>query len=169
MEEERKLSDILKSIDSKLEKSMVKEKKLKKFRMPGSGKINNARAKKNWVSICYIQNNKVVRFVKAPISEGIIDIDGTPHTAMAEDIMTYKNKPFIIVPEWSAHPFSPTRDRTEAEEKKRLSTGWKLMANYLEQQQIKANKFGGGAWIWIIVILAIAGLGYYAYQSGMFK
>ena len=167
--DERKLSDILKSIDAKLEQTMVKEKKLKKFRMPGSGKVSQAKAKKNWISICYIQNNGVVRFMKAKINEGIIEIDGTPHVAMTEYIMTYKNKPFIIVPEWSATPFSPRQDRFDAEEQKRLSIGWRLMTNYLEQQQIKPKGMGGSVWVWIIVILAICGLGYWAYQSGAFK
>ena len=167
--DERKLSDILKSIDAKLEKEMVKEKKLRKFRMPGSGKVNNAKAKKNWISICYIQNNGVVRFMRAQINEGVINIDGTPHVAMTEYIMTYRNKPFIIVPEWSATPFSPRDDRDLAERERRLSIGWKLMANYLEQQQIKPKGMGGSMWIWIIVILAICGLGYWAYQSGAFK
>jgi hypothetical protein len=168
-DKKEKLSDLLKSIDEKLEHALIKEKKLKKFKMPYSGRVSTGRAKTNWVSICYIQNNGVVKFVRAHISEGVITIDGTPHVAMTEYVMNYKNKPFIIVPEWSATPFSPRTDRDDAEKEKRLSIGWKLMANYLEQQQIKPKGMGGSAWIWIVVILAICGLGYYAYQSGAFS
>ena len=167
MEEEQTtptLRDTLKKLNDNLDK-LVEEKKIKKFKLPWKAKVGKAKAKKNWIGILYIQHNKNLKFLKAPIVEGVIELDGIPHVATSEFTLMYKGKPFLIVPEWSIEPFSVSQHVKETTEGQKLSVGWRVIANYLEGTMIKPKRsFGIG--LIIFLLLVVGGIAYYLFKGG---
>ena len=164
MEEKQSLKETLQKLNNSLD-NLVEQKKIKRFNIPFFSRLTMGNLKKNYVSICYIDDNKNIKFIKAPIDEGVIDIDGIPHLATAEHTLTYKGKPFIIVSSWNAKPYSPKVDLEEAKTEGTSSRGWKLIAMHLEKNIIKPK--GNTPWGAIIFgLLVIGGIGYYLFSSG---
>lgn len=160
----REMLDVLTGDYQRL-KDLEKTKKVRKFIFPWKGRVNKARLKKNWASICYINDNRAVSFLKAPIQEGVIYIDDIPHVATADYTLNYKGKPFLIVPSWNQQPFSPIEDMNEAVAKARTTHGYHLIANTLESTQIKQKasmKWG----IIVVGIIVLLGAGYYMLKGG---
>lgn len=158
------ISQTLNRIEDLLEQH-EKEKKLKKFRLPFKARVGRGKVKKGWATILYLKTNKGARFLKAPIVEGVVEIDNIPHTVTPENVLVYKNKPLIIVPEWTTEPYSPSQEIKKAEDNKSLSFGWRLLANYLESERItQRRKFAVGALLF--GILVIGALVYYVFQGG---
>lgn len=153
-DEEKGLRELVADLREELKET--KELKERKFKFPFRAKVNNAKAKKGYVSVCYIGPNLNVEFLKVPVEENTINVKGTYYEATPDDIMTYKNAPFIVVSSWNERPYSPRNDFKEAMDNKSMTTGQKFILNKLENDVIKPKKKIGGALIWIIVI-AIAG------------
>lgn len=171
MSEEIALKDTLKNIDKKLGE-LVDKKELQETSLWSKWKfwesVNRGQVKKNWVQIIYLQDNKNIRILKAQIDENIIMIDNIPHTIDAGDIFLHKNKPTIIVPSWSIKPLSPSQNIKDAKDAGNSTLGWEYVMNYLKKTEIKAVK-NMGVMVWVIVGIALLGLGYYAIKSGMFS
>lgn len=166
--EEVNITDLLKEIKENLGKQNEK-KTLKKWKMPFSGRVSKAKIKKGYVTVAYIGQNKAVDFYKVLIDEGVYkDKNGIPHAATARYMMSYKGKPLIIQPEWSQTPFSPDEHLDKTESENNSSLGGRLLLNYLENQQVKPKGSMGG-FGWIILILAVIGIGYYAWSNGYFQ
>lgn len=168
--EETPLKDTLKNIDKKLNE-LVEKKEMEETSFWSKWKfwekVNKREIKKNWIQIIFIQDNKNLRILKAPIDENVIMIDNIPHTIDAGDIFLHKNKPTIIVPSWSIKPISPSQNIKETKDAGNSTLGWEYIMNYLKKTEIKAVKNMGIA-IWVIVgLLAIGGI-WYAVKSGMF-
>lgn len=161
------LRDTLQKINENLE-TLTKEKKVKKFKLPFKAKVGKNKAKKGWITVCFIDENRCVDFFKTQIDEGVIeDKKKIPHLATTEYMLNYKNKPMLIVPAWNIEPFAPDKDHEEASQKDGLTVGWRLLANHLESEQIKHK--GSANWMWIILgILAVGGLAYYGFKQGWF-
>ena len=169
MSEEISLKDTLKNIASKLDE-LTEQKKVQKFNLLGDWwmfwkKPTKGEIKRNWVSIVYIQENKNVVTMKVPIDEGVILINGIPHTVNASEVLMYKGKPLLIVPSWSIKPFSPEQNIKETKESGNTTLGWEYLINYIKKTELKQLK-SMGVMIWIVVILVLIGAGYYAIKSG---
>ena len=161
------LLDTLKSIDSKLS-TALEEGKIKNKKLPWRARMGKRKVKSGYVIICYLRVNKSVALFKAPIVEGIVELEGKPHTVNPIHIWNYKNKPFIIQPEWSTDPIAASEHYDETARVGMRTIGLKPLAAYMENNQLlNKKKFGWGAIIFAILI--IGGIGYYAIKSGAFS
>lgn len=148
--------------------SMYKGKELKKFNLPLKGRVGRGKIKKGWVGILFVRTNKNAMFLKAPIEDSIVVVDNTPHYVKPENILLYKNKPFIIVLEWSLSVLSLVEHVNQTNQLNDRAEGWQFATNYLFKTQIKQKiKMSWG--IVLIGLLGLAGLGYYAFKSGAFN
>jgi len=165
MEEEKgNLRDEIAKLNENFDE-LVKKKEVKKFRLPFAAKVGRKKAKDGYAAICYINENRGIKFLKAPIREGTIMINGVPHLATTNFMLHYKNKPFLIVPSWNTNPFAPAENVKEAMTEKTTTAGYRLLLNTLKSEQIKQKpKISFG--IIIVILLAIAAGVYYFTQGG---
>ena len=92
-EEKTTLREEIKRMNQNIEDISQKKKNTKGFRFPWNARVSNKKIKDGWASVLYIQENKGIKFLRAPINEGTVMIDDTPHIATPEYILTYKSKP----------------------------------------------------------------------------
>jgi len=165
-EEKLSIKEILEDI-KKNQKQLIEEKKMKEVRWPWMRKVGKKKLKEGWTTLIYINENKEVELMKAPISEGTLKIKDKPYSAMADYILSYKGKPCMIIPSWSIEPFSPKKDLADAERFKTINTGYRLIANQMKLDAVKPKK----PIPWGIVIggLAVIGVIYYLISSGGLK
>lgn len=156
---ELSVKDALNRLNENMEK-FIASKENKKFRFPRSGKVSKSKVKKNYVSICYINENREVKFTKAPVKEGGYILDGSPHLATPDYMLTYRGKPFIIQPGWSIKPYSPEESYDQAVRDKNTNTGYRNMLNLLLNQIYKTKKNISVGLI-IFGLLIAAGAAYY--------
>lgn len=171
MEEERKeeksLKQLIEDLTKKVDEKDNKPKK-KAFWIPMGARVGKNKAKKGWATIMVIKENRNIDFVKQPIDEQTVSVDGIPRIAKPDETLYYKGKPFIILPSWSTKPYSPT-DKLEGEAATAYSTqGLKLIANRLEKGTLENKKKISG-WMIFIIIALVIGAGYLAYTQGLFK
>jgi len=156
--ETSKLPNLRESIQElvELNKELIKEKKVKKFKIPWNARLSKKKVRDNYATVLYVNDNKEAEFYRAPISEGAISIKGAPHLAQQEHIMTHKGKPFMIIPSWSTHPYSPEKEYDRAIKENRINVGNRLLLNAMERGVIKlGKKISWGLVIFGIVILGI--------------
>jgi len=165
-EDEPSLRDELKKLNENFAE-VVKKKEAKGFWFPLRARLSKRKVREGYTSICYINENRGVNFMRVPIKEGAIIINGVPHIATTEYMLNYKNKPLLIVPSWSAEPFSPSQNLSEAAEKNKLNLGYKLILNTLKSEQIKEKPKISGMTIFIIIIVLIAVI-YFLSKGGYF-
>jgi|TARA_R100000093_G_scaffold35586_1_gene18797 hypothetical protein len=146
--------------------TLVEKNQAKRFKMPWSGRVGKGKVKRNYASICYIGDNREARFMKLPIQEGTVMINGAPHLATTDFMLSYKGKPFLIVPSWNIKPFSPEENYDEATKLKTTTAGYRLLLNTMKLEQIKVKKGIGlaGGVIFAIIILGI--IAYYFFNGG---
>ncbi|MCK9371128.1 hypothetical protein M0R04_14545 [Candidatus Dojkabacteria bacterium] len=166
MEEETTLRDEIRNLGRKLENKKIEEEKHKKFKFPRVAKLTQKKSKEGYASVCFINENRDVKFLKLPIKEGSVIYNGSPYIASTDYMLNYKNKPFLIIPTWDIAPFSPQKQYDDAFEQKRLNVGYRLVLNTLKSEQIKPKASFGSAWIWIAVIALVGAGAYYLYQRG---
>jgi len=170
MSEEVSLKSTLANIDKKLEE-LTEKKVISETSFWNKWKfwqnLSKGNIKRNWINIIYIQDNKNLRILKAPIDENIIMIDNIPHTVDVGDIFLHKNKPTIIQPSWSIKPLSPEQNKKETSEAGNNTLGWEYIMNYLKKTEIKSQK-NIGVMMWVVVGCLVIGGIYYAIKSGMF-
>ena len=162
------------NINDKLDKliaineKLIEEKKVKKWKLPMSGKLSKKQKKQGYVTYILIRNSGHMDFTKAPIDESTTLIEGIPRIATPDDILRdAKGNPFIIQPEWSVKPFSRIDAYSEDIKNQTLAAGFKLLLNTMKKDALELKKkSSGGSWIiWIVVaVAAIAGI---AYISGV--
>ena len=168
MEEEKKpLKDLIEELYKEVKESKEKSKK-KAFWIPMSAKVGKNKAKKGWATIMLIKENRNIDFVKQPIDEQTVSVDGIPRIATPEETLYYKGKPFIILPSWSIKPFSPTDNYQGSIAANYAAQGFKLSANRLEKGAIENKKKISG-WLIFGILAGLAVLGYFAWQGGLFK
>lgn len=170
MEEENKevptLKDTLKEMKERVD-NLEDKKKAKKFnfKLPFKARPNKKQLKTNWITLLYINENKNAEYIKAPIEEGVILVDGVPHVPTPESIITYRGKPMLIQPAWNTQPFMPDEDYQRAKDDGTMSKGWKLILNRYKNEAIAVKKqWGSGALI--IGIIVLIGVGYLALKGG---
>lgn len=164
-EKDENLVNLLKDIRQKLEKKDDKE-NVKAWKLPFKARVGGSKAKKNWIGVIQVNENKNLEMYKVKIDEGVIEKDKVPHLATSNYVLNWKNKPVLLVPSWSVEPYCPQKNYEEAVNKKTLSAGFKLLANHLEKGQMENKKKLGLTPI--IVIAVLAAIGYFAWKSGAF-
>ena len=131
------------------------KKKEKSFKIPFFSRLSKGNLKRGYVTVCYINDNKAIDFIKVPVSEGTTMIRDTPYLAMADHMLTYKGKPFIIQPAWNIQPFCPSKDLDDAEKERKLNIGYRLLFNKMKSDILSAKK--KISWLLIIGGLVVAG------------
>jgi len=155
--------DYLKEIKLGIERKEIKEQKI-----PWKARLGKRRIRQGWASVLYIKNNKSVDFVKAPIQDNIIKVGDLIHEATPDDILIYKGKPMLIIPEWREKPIRPWRpkeDYEEADEQDGLTTTQRHIISNLEQGVVTSKKkittMG-----WVLLGVGIIALFYFFSQGG---
>lgn len=129
--------DKLKKIFGEIEK---KEKKPKKFKIPRKAKVNKRNAKKNYVTVVKLNENRNIDFEKKQIDEQTITVDGIPRTATVDCIGFYKKNPIMFIYGSSLNPVSFTELKEETDKNKTNATGMKLLLNKIELGGVKEKK-----------------------------
>lgn len=161
--QDKNIKEILLDISKKLEE----KEKPKKFKIPYAGRVNNPQAKKGYVTVMRIGNNRQVSFTKMPIDEQTIMLDDTPRIATTDEIIYYKNKPMIILPDWTVKPFSPSDNYDDTIKQNYASQGYKLLLNRMKREVIAPKKSIPMVYI-IIGLLVLCAVGYFAWKGGLF-
>ena len=145
---------------------LISQKKVKRWKLPFSGKLSKLSLKKNYVTVMYIKDNKSVDFIKVPIDQETITLDGLPRASSADYVLSYKGKPLIIQPSWSIAPFSPTENISDTEKAQLSAKARKLVFTKMKNDIIVPKKLGFGGFGWIILLLVGCGVGYYLWKGG---
>lgn len=137
--------------------ALKKDGKIKKVKP--NKKLNNSDLKSNVVLAVVVGENKEFRFEKLNIEDSTVTLNKVPRIATAEYLGTYKGRPAMIIPEWSAEPISFQKQYDEAAKNKMLAVGYRLLLNRIELGAIKAKKQIKG-WIIFAGIIALIVVGY---------
>lgn len=164
IEEPQGMNSMLKRVLENQEK-LLGENKAKKWKMPFSGKLSKFNLKRNYITVMYIKDNKSVDFLKVPIDQETITIDGLPRASSADYVLSYKGKPMMIQPSWSVAPFMPDKDISETEKLGLSSKARKLVFAKMKNDIIVPPK-KGRMMMWVILIIAVLGIGYYLMKGG---
>ena len=161
---EKTIRELLEEIAKKEDPKGKQEKKswIPFFKMVGKGK-----AKKGWITVMHIQDNRSIRFIKVPVNEQTAMVAGSPRLATSDDMLYYKNKPVIILPEYSSKPYSPVDHFEQTRKEKYLSVGRRLLLNRMWKELIPDKKPISGMVIFFIITAMIAA-GYFAFKQGLF-
>ena len=165
MDEQKPLKDRISDMEKIIEE-LSKSSSSKKFKIPFSAKLNKAKIKKNFITVLLIHENGNLQFLKTPIINGTIDIEGVPRIATADYTVFYKGKPFMILPSWSLKPFSPADNYEDTVQKDLTTAGRRLILERMKLDAIKPKKMGFGMIGWIILGIAVVGVGYYLIRGG---
>jgi len=165
MEEETTVKDLLKQLVEQNNK-LIDTKEAKPWKMPWKAKVNKARVRQGYVTVQIIKNNNSMDIIKAPIQDGTILIDGIPRISTAEYMLNYKNKGWIILPEWSLKPFSSVDNYDKTEQDRMNVSGRRVVLAKLEKEAIKKTKGRFSMIGWIILGAVVLGVGYYLMKGG---
>lgn len=163
--EEESLKELMKK-NNKILRDLMEKSEPAKFKFPFKAKLSKGNIRKNFVTVQIIQDNGDIEFIKVPITNGTISIDGIPKLATSDYTLHHKGKPLIILPAWSLEPFSPVEHYKETVKKDMTTAGRRLMLERMKLDAIKPKGMGFGAIGWIILILVVAGIGYYLFKGG---
>jgi hypothetical protein len=153
---EENIKDKIDSLNSKMDEILETKSKVKGFKLPSKAKLSKSKVKKNWVTICKINENRAVDFTREPINNQTIIVDGVPRLATGEDVLNYKGKPMMILPSWSVKPFSPSENYKKSIEDNLNTKGHALLLARMKAGVIDIKKKMN---MWLIVgLLAIAGI-----------
>ena len=165
MEEELGVREALNKL-IKQNDELIAQREVKKWKLPFSARVSKAQVKKGYATILVVKDNREVAFTKAPINEGTLDIEGMPRIATADHTLSYKGKPFYIIPSWSLKPFSPVENYSEVEKEKMNTAGRRLILSKLETERIAPKKAGWGIGGWAILGIVILIAGWYLLKGG---
>jgi hypothetical protein len=165
MEEQKPLKDRISEMEKTIEELSTKSSN-KKFKLPFRAKLSKVAIKKNFITILLIHENGNLQFLKTPIVNGTIDIEGVPRIATADYTTFYKGKPFMILPAWSLKPFSPADNYEDTVQKDLTTAGRRLILERMKLDAIKPKKMGFGIIGWVILGIAVVGVGYYLIRGG---
>ena len=155
MEEENTLKDKVDNLNKKFDELLASG-KVKGFKI--KGQASKSQVKKGYVQVLYIQENGVIRPIKAPIEEGTMSIEGAPRIATGDYMLSYNGKPTLILDSLSSEPYRQKKELDEAVRNSMLAAGYRLLANRVELGAIKAKKkMSTGLIIGIIAALVIGG------------
>ena len=131
--------------------------------------LGKKKKRKGYVVFMNIGTNKAITFTKAQIEEGVAMVNGVPHTVNPQDIHIWKNKiPIVITFQGAEKPITMDNYYRTAKANGESTEGWEYIMNYIYKTQIKDKK-SVPAFLIIVGIIAVIGLGYYLIKSGAFK
>lgn len=155
-QELKELTDLLKN------KEQVKE---KKFRFPFGKKVGRSQRRKNFVTVLVINENGNYDFKKYQVESQSFLHDKIPRIASAGYTMfDKKGNPLIILPSWSVEPFSPLKDYKSSLTDGSNTTGYKLLMEKMQREQLSSKPKMGGALKWILG-LGLVGIIIYAFLT----
>jgi len=161
------------SLNSKVDKlirlneELITKKEVKKWKLPWNARLNKGQVKKNYATYCIINDNKAVKFLRAPIEDGVVSIDGVPRISTADYCLNYENKPFFIMNTASIEPYDVRREVKDSEERNMAGVaGRRLLLAKMEKEAIKPKGAGFGSMGWIILIVAVCAAGYFLIKGG---
>ena len=154
-EQKGKLDRILETMEELKEEK--KGKKEKPFKLPFMSRVGKGAAKKNFVTVMVISENRNVDFKKLKITDQTIMLNGVPRLATGESVLNFKNKPLMVIPEWSVNPFSPSDNYNNSLKDGSNSAGYRLLMARMQGEAIKLGKKIGG-WGISIGVLVIGGI-----------
>ena len=169
MEEDENKEDSLKDLmkkNNKILQDLMDKSEPKKFKLPFRAKVSKTNIRKNFITVQIIYENGNVEFIKAPIKNGTIDVEGIPRISTADYTLFHKGKPIIILPAWSLKPFSPVENYEETVQKDMTTAGRRLILERMKLDAIKPKGMGFGMIGWVVLVIVIAGVGYYLFKGG---
>lgn len=164
MNEDKSIKDLLQEMNEKLE---GKPKRKKGLWIPLNARVGKGAAKRGYVTIMKIMDNRNIKFERQPIEDQTIIVDGSPSAATSDETLFYKGKPFIIQPSWSNKPFSPTDNYDNTMKSEYSSHINKLILTRMQKEAIASKRKISGGVIFIIILVLIAG-GYLLSRGGLF-
>lgn len=132
--------------------------KTKPFKLPGRAKLRNSDLKRGYVTVLVINENDAIDIRKEPIIESTIKLEDTYHSVEGNDLLSYKGKPFVIIPKIKKSPFNPNYGKNE-------TFGQKHIKSRIINETIQQKKKIGGMPI-AIGALIIGGIILYALLTG---
>lgn len=158
------LTEAIRRLDRKVT-DLENIKGTKGFKLPWTGKVSKRRVKKGYATIMYARINGSVRFLRAPIIEGMVHLEDQPHPVEPHHILNHKNKPLIVITEWSTDPVCLKDHFDDTARLKMRTTGIKTLKNYMESNQIVAKK-KVNMMVVLIILAVVLGGGYYLLKNG---
>jgi len=144
MSEDKSKLDRIEEMVREIKENESKREKKKEFKFPFRARVGAAKAKKNYITIMKVNENRNVQMSREPIVEQTVVIDGIPRLTTGEHVLTYKKNPLIILPSWNVIPFSPSRDYEESLKNGSNVAGFRLLMNRMQIEAIKLGKKIGG-------------------------
>lgn len=139
-----------------------------KMLFPWQTRLGRVKRRKGWIIGMLIHENRHVEFIRVPSTENTVMVDGAPRVIRPDDIIWFKKKPMVVLPSWSAKPFSPADNYSDTIKDKYLATGFKHLLNRMKTEMIPTKK-KFNAWGMLIGIVVLAVVGYLAYKGGLFN
>jgi hypothetical protein len=164
IEQPQGINSMLKKVLDNQEE-LIKQKKEKKFKFPWSARLNKTQVKKNCIQVMYLQDNKNVNLLRCPIEDETVTIDGLPRAASIDYVFLLNGKPTLIQPSWSIAPLNIKDNITETEKLGLAAKARKLVFTKMKNDIIVPKKMGGGSAMWIILGIAVIGIGYYLFTG----
>jgi len=126
------------------------KKKKKKFRIPFMARLGKKAVRKGYVTVAIIRENKNIDFIKEPIVDSTIKLDGDSfHALKDEDVFFYKNKPFIFQAKSRLNPYNPLQGKNETYGQKYI------MARMEGDKIVTKKKLGLGISIGALIVIAV--------------
>ena len=171
--EEESLKDTVKKLKELMEKKELenkpKEKKVREFKIPFSGRVKGRKLKNNWITVLEVNENRNGQFKKYPIQDQTVMIDKVPRLATADNVIMIGKNPLLILPKYSVKPISPSdkdyeffdisKEYKDNEMKGLNIKGYKVLFDRMKNEAISAKK-SMPIWIWF-VILGVIGIAIY--------
>ena len=151
------IQDDIKEIKDKLDEQEVKKSKLK---IPFFKRVMGGKAKKNYVTVLKINENKTITTEKVQIKDQTILIDKVPRIATSGNILYWGKNPVLIQPSWATVPFSPEQANKDSLTDGSNKIGYELLLSRMETEKFNPTKKMGGMIGWIIGIGLLAIIGY---------
>jgi len=151
--------------DRKVKKLRKKEFKLPFFKTFGTP----AKIKKGMCLVQTILNNGSMDINWHPIEDGIVKLkNGLSYPAVSKYIINYRNKPWLIIPEWSEKPFSPAEQFQEVFKDGELSYPQRLLGELAERKaaKLEVKKKFGKVWLFVIIGVVLLVLAYIIFSGG---
>ena len=146
MEEEKSLKEKVDVIFSQLEPAGEKKSKNRKMKLPRKAKVRKSKAKKGYVGIVRIDENRNITGEKIKIEDSAFGLKGgTNHATDASEICFWEGKyPVLFQETKSINPIKFNQGKNE-------TYGQKYIMAKMLKDAIKIKSKGGGLIIWIVV------------------
>jgi hypothetical protein len=156
------LNEQLESIQKDLKELKGEEEvKSKKFKIPFFKKVRGKQAKKNFITILKVNENGHGEFLKEPIKDQTVMINGVPRLATSEYIINVKRNPLMVIPSWSTVPINFKQNHEDSLKDGSNIVGYRILLEKIKLSGIEGSKKQMAGWlIWVIGGLVVAGIVY---------